>query len=654
MFFIEGDPYLRYNIPGRPYFTLPEGVLLLVGITVCAWRLFAPRIRPVERAAYALVLLSPLMVIPSVISVGGLPPSHMRSLGMIPLIFVLVAVGFETVWRWSKVRLPLLQPPRALLIALLVVLLIGGIGTGQAYFEWAGRADLFYETDADLSLAARWLNDHTPPGTQVYLAARDRSHPTVLIEQTPPIHWIGTNTLFRPPAETDGLYVFPRSAPPPSDWSAWLEQGRIADLPLAPDGRTAFEAFWLPGTTALPDVNLSDALVRNAYMTLEGSYSEPIAAGSNGEVVALWAIDAPPPVNDLTPLIQVEDQHGAILSRTDVYMTDTDRWQVGAVLFMRLPVIIPHGTAPGRYPVRVAWVARAQDSYQPSINEAGAQAGIWATIGSIEVVRPPTLPTVSDIPIQTQLNLRINDDLLLLGHDALPVSIRPGEIISTRFHWQALRAAPARTEYHVLLRGPSGDTPLWTGQPSTDYPVTAWIEGEIVTQSARWRIDREQENGNYDIILAWQSGEHLLGNIRIEGIARVFEQPESAVAMRAAFGDVILLEGYTLTHDIDSIQLSLVWRSLVATPYDYTVFVHAVNAAGDIIAQQDRMPVNNTYPTHLWFPGEYVLDTYRFEALAIDGLMFRVGLYNHLDGQRLQIRYNAALHLADFLEITDN
>src|SRR5690606_18309229 len=72
MFFIDGDPYLRYNIPHRPYLTWVEGLLMLVGIGIAARRLLGRRrIDAPERAAYALALLSPLMVIPSVISVGG-------------------------------------------------------------------------------------------------------------------------------------------------------------------------------------------------------------------------------------------------------------------------------------------------------------------------------------------------------------------------------------------------------------------------------------------------------------------------------------------------------------------------------------------------------------------------------------------------------
>ncbi|MBC7813519.1 MAG: glycosyltransferase family 39 protein [Burkholderiales bacterium] len=111
MFFIKGEDLLRYNDPGRPYLTLPEGILMLLGMGVGLWRLLRGQGSALERAAYGLALLSPLMVIPSVISVGGFPPNHMRSIGMIPLLFVLVAVGAE--WVLSKINLSPDPSPQA-------------------------------------------------------------------------------------------------------------------------------------------------------------------------------------------------------------------------------------------------------------------------------------------------------------------------------------------------------------------------------------------------------------------------------------------------------------------------------------------------------------------------------------------------------------
>ena len=107
---------------------------MALGIGLAAYRLTRRANRPTERAAYLLALLSPLMVIPSVISVGGLPPSNMRSLGMVPLIFVLVALGVEKVWHWlelwlEKRRNPVGKPRHfyefyALFTA---ILLLGGV-----------------------------------------------------------------------------------------------------------------------------------------------------------------------------------------------------------------------------------------------------------------------------------------------------------------------------------------------------------------------------------------------------------------------------------------------------------------------------------------------------------------------------------------------
>ncbi len=260
MFFISGDPYFRYNVAGRPYFTLPEGLLLLIGVALALYRLTRP-IRPLERVAYLLALLAPLMVIPSVISVGGLPPSHMRSLGMVPLIFVLVGVGAEWVIALPHPPTPSplrregepRQPSRSKSplyameggfrseVAFLAVLLIGGVLVGNLYFTWASSAALYYETDADLAAAANWLVDQqVEPGTPVYVAARDKGHPTVMIAPVPPITWIGTDSLFLPPPGETALAIFPHSAPPPPDWAVWLAADCPRRAAARPRRRTRF------------------------------------------------------------------------------------------------------------------------------------------------------------------------------------------------------------------------------------------------------------------------------------------------------------------------------------------------------------------------------------------------------------------------------
>jgi hypothetical protein len=629
LFLTQGDPYLRYNIPQRPYFTLPESILFLVGLTVTFVRLLRGTTPPIQRAAYLLALLSPLMVIPSVISVGGLPPSHMRSLGMIPLIFVPVAVGFEALA--ARLR------DRSLALITAVGVLAGGVLVGNLYLWWAGRADVFYETDADLAAAAEWLIQQ-PSDALVYVAARDRGHPTMTIRPIPPVTWIGTDSLFRAPAGQTGLYIFPRSAPPPEDWREWLSPGQLTNLPLAPDGRTAFEAFRLPADTPLPDAEAPSEPVRSPYLTLLGTHTTAIAAGGAGEVVIDWQVDNPPPYPDLTPLLQLEDENGAILDRADMYIIETDRWRAGEVFMHRMPVRIPVGTPPGRYRLRMAWVGRAADQYVPYLKPDGTQGGIWATVGALDVVRPSAFPDASALSIQIPHPLDIAPGVRLLGWDEPPAALRPGENLPVSLYWLATDDAPASPRLRALLRGETGETVLWEGAPGGSYPTSAgWVQGELVHERAVWALPRELAGGQYRLILTADNTELSLGTVTVEGVARVFEPPPVEHELNALFGDQITLYGYTLRRSGEGMEVELVWHAETEIERNYTVFVHLVplDNPDHILDQRDAIPANN-YNTSLWSPGEYIVDVYQFPN-APDTTTFRVGLYWAEDGSRLNL-----------------
>jgi 4-amino-4-deoxy-L-arabinose transferase-like glycosyltransferase len=725
MFFIEGDPYFRYNAVynghGRPYFTWLEGILLLVGIGVALWRLLNPTPRPPphtwrggeqplalrergrgegllasERAAYFLALLSPLMVIPSVISVGGLPPSNMRSLGMIPLIFVLVAVGFEALFERSSqlsavsyqrknrqniinrtkeepVTLPspnsgrdgfraggrgwgVVGPSRALAVLTILTLLIGGVMAAQTYFAWARDPALFYETDADISAAAKWLPAHVDDTTIPYIAARDRGHPTMIIAPIPPVTWLGRDSLFRPPPGKIGLYIFPRSAPPPADWLAWLAPGRITDLPLGPDGRTAFEAFRLTSETPLPPSDpLPAETVTNGLMTLVGTQMPPLAAGQKGQIVMDWQINQPPPFADFTPLLQLEDAQGNVLYRGDAYLIETDRWRPGEVYFQRMAVQVPDGTPPGSYAVKIAWVGKASNTYVPYTHPGGGQAGIWAEIGQMEVQRPAVFPDASALTMSVAQPVEMAPGVRLLGWNPAPDSARPGETLPLTFFWQATHASRPRPSITLegLLSSEAGDeTSLWTGAPVDNlYPSDRWTDGELVTDHERWPIPRDQAAGTYTLALRVGGKTVSLGTVDIHGLPRVFDAPAVGQRVNDRLGDALELYGYTMTASDSGLQIGLVWHALDTVSQDYTVFVHVVDALGNIVAQQDVMPQNGEYPTTLWAAGEYVTDSHTFAKLPDGPLRLRVGLYLQADGTRLPVTDAQGQPAGDYIAI---
>ncbi|MBC7811739.1 MAG: hypothetical protein H7175_11360, partial [Burkholderiales bacterium] len=616
------------------------------------WRLLRGQGSALERAAYGLALLSPLMVIPSVISVGGLPPNHMRSIGMTPLLFVLVAVGAE--WVLAKIHLSPDPSPQAergvkrLVIVVVAALAIGGGLVARDYFVWASRADLYYETDADLAAAARWLPSQVDDNTRVYITTRYREHPTIEAARLPfPVTMLGVDTLLIVPPDEDGLYIFPRSAPPADEWRVWLEVGAIDGLPLGPDGgaSSAFEAFRRAGDMSLPVPDVPPQVTAdNGLLTLVGLDVPTVESGGRGQIVMAWQVQQTPTVSDLTPIVQIEDELGTVLYRAEPYMTGTDDWLPGERLLQRIPFRIPIGTPPSLYTLRVAWVERDSDHYVPF-----AAGGIWASIAPLEVVRAEAYPDPSELDITVRETHDVAAGVRLLGWNPASTRVRPGEALLLTLFWQGVLTDDERAtvDYQARL----GDSPLWGGAPGYgENPSGGWIDGQLMTDHVRWPIPREMDAGPYSLTLEVGDSIINLGTVEVEGLPRLFEQPPIEQTLDVRFGDVLQLTGYNLQNEGDALTLDLVWRADGTVAQDYKVFVHVVDENGEIIAQQDTMPQHDTYPTSLWAEGEYVPDQYTFTNLPLGRYRVRVGLYLPADGSRLPMSENGEI-VGDSLEI---
>ncbi|MCK6577405.1 MAG: hypothetical protein L6Q98_04795 [Anaerolineae bacterium] len=637
MFFIQGDPYYRYNNPGQPYFTPPEGIALVVGLATACLTLLRRRIRrvdPIRAAGLTLLILSPLMVLPSVISVGGLPPSHMRSLGMVPLIFVTAAFGVECIVS----RLDAGGQLRGALPAgLIAVLLVGSLLTGVAYFGWAARADVYYETDADLSAAARWAVDQLQPGERLYVAARDKGHPTVMIEPLPEIAWLGTDSFFLSPEGQSALYLFPRSAPPQPEWLSLLEPGRLDGLPLGPDGRTAFEAFRRVGVAqGLPEDTPANAVLR--FVELD---APAIQAGAGGWITTAWQVAAPPEAGDFTPLIQIEDRHGSVYARGDAYMAGTDRWRQGETLYQQIYVELPALMAPDEYRVRAAWVARSADRYATYLNPDRSLGGIWADIGVVSVEKARSTASLDDLPMEHSTRFRVSPSLDLLGFDGSLGERRPGDWLDLTLYWRKHADGDEAEviQADLLPAGDADTVSLWSGAPVDDrYTSDQWEIGEIVADRVRWRIPLDMLPGEAHLIVRALgesvTDEAVLGTLAIVDVPRLFEPPPFETPLNVIFDGQIALLGGTLSADADQFALNLVWRAERQIERDYKRFAHLLDANGTILAQVDQMPLANTYPTTLWMPGEVVVETLTLPAQ--DGAArIRLGWYLPETGARL-------------------
>jgi len=117
-----------------------------------------------------------------------------------------------------------------------------------------------------------------------------------------------------------------------------------------------------------------------------------------------------------------------------------------------------------------------------------------------------------------------------------------------------------------------------------------------------------------------ERGPKLL-EIEFEGGTRLalFEQtppflPKTATDM--VFGDEVqLLQVARTTGQVcpgESVHLVLIWQAESDPSFDYSVFVHLLDAGGRIYRQVDGSPVSGLRPMSAWAEGEIVTDRYGF------------------------------------------
>ncbi len=124
--------------------------------------------------------------------------------------------------------------------------------------------------------------------------------------------------------------------------------------------------------------------------------------------------------------------------------------------------------------------------------------------------------------------------------------------------------------------------------------------------------------------------------------ARYFESPVIFQPLAANFAGQISLLGYTRLQPpvaANQLQITLVWQAHV-TPASLTRFAQLVGPDGQVYGQQDSAPDFGNYPTHLWQPGEVVVDKVAFPVQPKrppGRYALHIGYYRPATGERLRL-----------------
>lgn len=125
-----------------------------------------------------------------------------------------------------------------------------------------------------------------------------------------------------------------------------------------------------------------------------------------------------------------------------------------------------------------------------------------------------------------------------------------------------------------------------------------------------------------------------------------------ARSANARFGEGIVLLGYTIRNDPS--RLALYWQSQSRVPKNYTVFIHLLDANGNLRAQIDRAPRSGAYPTSVWDVGEIIPDEYELPRdLASGEYRLELGMYEFPALTRLPITDSNGKNLGDHLILSD-
>jgi 4-amino-4-deoxy-L-arabinose transferase-like glycosyltransferase len=293
-----------------------------------------------------------------------------------------------------------------------------------------------------------------------------------------------------------------------------------------------------------------------------------------------------------------------------------------------------------------------------------AWLGIMALMAPIYIARayePPLKLVEAETPTDTQTTYLVFGDLArLYAFDVSPHRLAAGETATVRLCWRALSTTPIDYSVFVHVLGPAnsivGGRETYPGLGA--FATSLWQVGDSFCDEYSVPISRDApgpaiygvEVGMFDLA----TGERLpaadgAGNRidlvlvdRLKVIGPSAEIPPSAARLDSDFGDQIALVGYELgeVKPGQPLPITLYWQARTEIQSDYTIFLHLLDDAGEIVAQADSPPRAGLYPTHWWDAGERVADARIIELptdLPAGSYQILVGLYLPETGERLPL-----------------
>ena len=385
--FVRGDPFVTYNVPGRPILDPILALPFIAGVIAAVRRRREP--------AYGFTLMWLAFGLAPTLVVGAFT-STIHSIAAQTPIFVLLAVGVETATRFV-----LRQRPRwkAILFGALVV--YSSVVTAHDYFDvWTNSpavraayytyfASMIDVVNArpgvrDAALSSAFPNQPLDP----FIAARRLRRSDVILR-----HFDARRALDFPDADS-ALLLIPALTPLDPALAGLIDLPKPATILLRPDDSVqSISAYdWNPRAAAQQlrsrlepfNIRYGDALELLGARIV----TPKVAPGGEVVVVTLWGVLDPAALGPVDPskysreavlFTHMLGADGAVAAQDDRLDASAASWRAGDMLAQVHRLAVRPGTPPGAFPVRVGVYTL------PSLSRLDVHGGDTVLIGSVEV-----------------------------------------------------------------------------------------------------------------------------------------------------------------------------------------------------------------------------------------------------------------------------
>ncbi len=299
--------------------------------------------------------------------------------------------------------------------------------------------------------------------------------------------------------------------------------------------------------------------------------------------------------------------------------------------------------------------------YRPALRNEGFR--LVPTGDLYRVVAPPVADATPSRPLDVWADGRVH----LLGYDLPTTTVRAGEPLVLVLYQQV--SEPLEAIWMPFARlGPF--EARWTTDSRLLTPQ--WLAGEVVVERYEVPVPFTLPPGEYPLRLGYAdlSGGRLeldmggRGEVELATVvvlppldapsARTLERAlanlDNQVALmgaQARAGWQVRRAPWDAPLHVEAgrpLHLTLTWRALATPDESYTVFIHLMDGAGQVVAGHDYTPLGGAAPTYLWFPkwlpGQTFDDPYRLEVpagLPAGDYWLEVGMYGMTSLQRIPV-----------------